>query len=279
MRKYRDKEGLFVAEGERCVMQLLERDSGTGVSAGAGAGSGHLRTSSASVLIEAVLLRVDGGTSAGSGTSPDNASTLPQGNWPVYQLEAADFDDLSDTESNQGILAIGRQTPETPAEVLVGKAGPLLALDGIQDPGNLGTIVRSATWFSAGGLLLGHGTVDLWHPKVVRSTAGATGAVAWCRGSLPDLLPQFEKHGWQVLLLNGGPDSVPLHTAAMPSRCLFVAGNEGNGLSGELLGRGWTEVRIDGDASRVESLNVAAAVNIALYAYSAGPGKESHQPE
>ncbi len=244
-----------------------------------GARSDHQRTSSTAVHIEAVLLRVDEGTGAGSGTSMDNARILARGSWPVYHLEAADFDDLSDTESNQGILAIGRQTPETPAEALFETGGPILALDGIQDPGNLGTIVRSATWFSAGGLLLGHGTVDLWHPKVVRSTAGATGAVAWCRGSLPDLLPQFEQHGWQVLLLNGGPDSVPLHTAAMPSRCLFVAGNEGNGLSKELLGRGWTEVRIDGDASRVESLNVAAAVNIALYAYSAGSGKQSHQPE
>lgn len=265
MRKYRDKEGLFIAEGQRCVMQLLERM----MAGNAG-------------LVEAVLVR-DGSEGLANIIQPVLREAaqrqMTETGVPVYQLSGHDFDHLSDTESNQGILAICRQPGETSADDLILAKSPILALDSIQDPGNAGTIYRSASWFSVGGLLIGQGTVDIWHPKVVRSTAGATGSIPYCRGNLDELMIKFEANGWDVWLLDSKPGSAPIQTLPVPQKCLIVAGNEGSGLSSALFTPGRQVVRIDGDAARVESLNVASAVTIALYAATAGGRKESGRGE
>ena len=143
----------------------------------------------------------------------------------------------------------------------------MVAFDAVQDPGNVGTIIRTAAWFGAAGLLLGHGTADPYHPKVVRSTAGATGALDYVKGDLAELLAKFENEDWQVYLMDGGSDSIELQSIKPGKKSVLVVGNEGNGISEEQFRTGRTSVRIPGDDAVVESLNAAIAMGIGMYGF------------
>lgn len=183
-------------------------------------------------------------------------------------IDEEHFAEVSDTDHPQGVLALCRMPEEQPVDKLHTKEGVIVALDAIQDPGNLGTIIRTASWFGAAGILSGKGTVDLFHPKVVRSTAGATGAIPHLNGGLPKLLPAFEDLGWSIVLLNKSKESVPLATVDHQARTIIVVGNEGHGIDERLMNRGRLQAEIPSATPqpKVESLNAAIATSIALYA-------------
>lgn len=193
----------------------------------------------------------------------------------VREVPRTVFDQLADTDAAQGIMLVCR-LPEALAEAeLLTKHGVLLALDGVQDPGNLGTLVRTAVWFGLAGLALGSGSVDLFHPKVVRSTAGATGVLPWMEGELPAFLSQASRSGWRVCLLDATPGAVSYDQVQPTGRDILVAGNEANGLSAEILQHTeFVRMRIEAgsDANHgsgvgvpgVESLNVAVASAIVM---------------
>ncbi|MEX2586102.1 MAG: RNA methyltransferase, partial [Balneolaceae bacterium] len=182
-----------------------------------------------------------------------------------YRLSKKDFESIVDTESPQGVAAVC-QIPETATtESLSVGNGVLIAMDAIQDPGNLGTMVRSAVWFGASGILCGKGTVDLYHPKVVRSTAGVTGLLPVSTGILGTELEKLESAGWNVLLLDAGPEASPLQHLPLPDRIVLVVGNEGNGIDSSLFDRERQRVAIEGNRDRLESLNAAVALSIVLY--------------
>lgn len=181
-------------------------------------------------------------------------------------LDAGTFAELSDTDTPQGVLALCHMPEETPIDIIRAVRPPLVALDAIQDPGNVGTIIRTAGWFGAGGILSGKGTVDLFHPKVVRSTAGATGALPYCNGNLASLLGVLEEDGWRVLLLNKSSQSVPLGTEEEAAKTVLVVGNEAHGIDPDLMeGRPQVEIPSATVPPPVESLNAAIAVSVALY--------------
>src|SRR6056297_3578167 len=231
--KYRKKEGLFLAEGERCVEQIVE--------------NGFLE-------VESIIL--EKGYRPGFEFEAD-----------AYEVEPSEFENLSDTDSPQGILAICKVPKE--AEVLhQNKSGLMVAFDAVQDPGNVGTIVRTAAWFGAAGLVMGHGTSDLFHPKVVRSTAGATGALDYIKGDLAELLAEFENEDWQGYLMDGGESSIDIKTADPAEKSILVIGNEGNGISAGFFADHRTAVRIPGDQTTVESLNAGIATGIGLYEFT-----------
>ena len=235
--KYRKKEGLFLAEGERCVDQIVENG-----------------------FIEIGSIILEKGYMPGFEYEAN-----------AYEVESSDFKSLSDTDSPQGILAVCKIPEETSLEQLKNGSGVILALDGVQDPGNVGTIVRTAAWFGAVGLLIGHGTADLYHPKVVRSTAGATGALDYMKGDLAELLGNFETNEWQVYLMDGGDDSINLQSIKPEEKSILVIGNEGNGISPGLFADHRTAVRISGDQTTVESLNAGIATGIGLYEFTKSP--------
>ncbi|MDZ7683189.1 MAG: TrmH family RNA methyltransferase [Fodinibius sp.] len=114
------------------------------------------------------------------------------------------FAEVSGYRYPQGVLAICRMPKEATVDTLVSQKGIIVALDAVQDPGNLGTIIRTATWFGACGIISGKGTVDLFHPKVVRATAGATGSLPFINSKLEDILPAFEQKGWPTYFLDAG---------------------------------------------------------------------------
>lgn len=234
-KKVRQEAGLFLAEGERCVEQILS--------------VGRLD-------VEAILL------SEASEWRPADE------NPDCYRLSKKDFESIVDTESPQGVAAVCRMTASATTETLSVGSGLLVAMDAIQDPGNLGTMVRSAVWFGVSGILCGKGTVDLYHPKVVRSTAGVTGLLPASTGTLATELKKLESAGWRVLLLDAGPGASPLQHLQLPDRTVLVVGNEGNGIDTSLFDGERQRVAIEGDRDRLESLNAAVALSIVLYEWS-----------
>ncbi|NBC27411.1 MAG: hypothetical protein GVY08_11150 [Bacteroidetes bacterium] len=234
MSKYRKRENLFLAEGERCVEQILQ--------------NGIIK------VREVVQVRE---------TAPKRF--IHESGVQVYSVSERELSEITDTESPQGVVAICETPVEADPAALTSAGGTLLAIDALQDPGNLGTIIRTASWFGINGLLFGKGTVDPFHPKVVRSTAGATGAIPYLSGDLESIIEPFEEAGWQVQLLDAGADSKPIQSLKPAERTLLVVGNEANGIRPNLFDEKRKRVRIDGNSGVVESLNAAVACSIAMF--------------
>ncbi len=232
--KYRKREGLFIAEGQRCVNQILQ--------------NGIIR-------VEAIVV----------GQNLNEVGLENPGNTPVYSLSTDDFMAMSDTENPQGLAAVCRIPEEADPARLSGTPGLVVAIDGIQDPGNLGTIIRTASWFGAKALFYGHGTVDPFHPKVVRSTAGATGSIPYVKGGHHELIAGLESNGHPVYLLDGSSSSISLKSINPEEKGIIVVGNEANGIDPELFKKNRAAVRIEGKPGHVESLNAAVALSIALW--------------
>ncbi|SHF02186.1 RNA methyltransferase, TrmH family [Fodinibius roseus] len=185
-------------------------------------------------------------------------------------IDEEHFANVSDTANPQGVLAMCRMPDEQPVTEMGAGEGIIVALDAIQDPGNLGTMIRTASWFGAAGMLCGKGTVDLFHPKVVRSTAGATGTIPHINGELSKLLSAFEELGWSIILLNKSKKSVSLSMIDSRLKTIIVVGNEGHGIDSRLMRDGRLQAEIPATAPQpeVESLNAAVAASIALYRFS-----------
>lgn len=175
------------------------------------------------------------------------------------------FAKISDTKTPQGILAVlAQQTYRR--EELLGNAPLLLLLENIQDPGNLGTILRTAEGAGVTGVILSPGCADLYQPKVVRSTMGSLFRVPFYRsGDLQREIRFLQEHKVRVYAayLEGSEryDAVSYREGSA-----FVIGNEGNGLTKETAAAADARVRIP-MAGKLESLN--AAVSAALLAYEA----------
>jgi TrmH family RNA methyltransferase len=143
------------------------------------------------------------------------------------------------------------------------QSGPLLAIAGVQDPGNLGTILRSAEAFGAGGVLLGEGTVSQFNSKVVRASAGSAFRLPIVQTSLAGTLDQMRDLGLR-LIATSSHKGVPLDQATLTGPLAIFIGSEGAGVPRDLLGEMTEFVAIPHSPS-VESLNAGVAASIILY--------------
>ena len=141
---------------------------------------------------------------------------------------------------------------------------PTVILDGLQDAGNVGTILRSAAAFGFPQVLAMKGTAALWSPKVLRAGMGAHFGLRLLEGLEPDRLSALAV----PLLATSSHQGDYLHRAALPWPCAWVLGHEGQGVSAELAGRAAQFVRIVQPGGE-ESLNVGAAAAICLHASAA----------
>lgn len=180
---------------------------------------------------------------------------------PVRRLPDAELAELAGTDTPQGIIAVAEMPGSTlrTLDVLTGDA-VLLLLDAVQDPGNLGTLVRTAEALGAGGIVMLPGTVDPWNPKAVRAAMGSTFRVPIIPAGWEDLAPWLRERGYHVLAaaMGGAPVQRPR------GRVALVVGNEGAGISPETMEHADARVGIP-LRGRAESLNVAAAAAILLY--------------
>lgn len=171
------------------------------------------------------------------------------------------FRDLSSTENSQGLITLVRP-PAWSEEDLFTTPALVLVLDGIQDPGNAGTLIRSAEAFGATGVLLLKGCVNPWNPKALRASAGSL-----FRLPILDLLTSYDAIAaftrrdlplWTTLVGEGAP----LGQADLASACGIVVGSESHGICAEL--RRFSKTLTIPTRS-VESLNAATAGAIVLY--------------
>lgn len=186
----------------------------------------------------------------------------------VELVEDRVFKNLSDTMTPQGVLCVMRQMEYTLEDILAGNARGeeplLLLLEDIQDPGNLGTILRTGEGAGVTGFIMSRNTVDIYNPKVIRSTMGSVYRVPFLyMDSLDEVLPLLKECGITTYAahLQGKRD---YDSENYTKGTGFFIGNEGNGLTDALSSQAdvWIKIPMCG---RVESLNAAMATGILAY--------------
>jgi TrmH family RNA methyltransferase len=191
---------------------------------------------------------------------------LPQmaANVEILLLPDKLFDSSVPSETPQGVAALVHCKQFSVTDVLnTDSTGPLLAIAGVQDPGNLGTILRSAEAFGAGGVLLGEGTVGAFNSKVIRASAGSVFRLPLAKAKLAEALPQMKAQGLR-LVATSSHKSKALSEADLSGSLAIFIGSEGAGLPRELLAQ-MDEVVAIPHSSNVESLNAGVAASIVLY--------------
>ncbi|MDR3544117.1 MAG: RNA methyltransferase [Desulfosporosinus sp.] len=183
---------------------------------------------------------------------------------PFEEVDGRVLRKMSATEEPQGILAVVRQTNNSWSEIQIHPQTVLLILDGIQDPGNLGTILRTALASGIRHVCLTPGTVDLYNPKVLRSTMGALFSLVLLRGKQPEDILDFCRERGLSVLMGDVQGSSLYHTILPKGPLALVVGNEGKGPSPLFRSADVQRVTIP-MAQDVESLNVAIATGILLY--------------
>lgn len=179
------------------------------------------------------------------------------------------FEKLTDVEMPQGILAVVRQPQWNEAQVL-GRSRVLgIYGDHLQDPANVGTIIRTAAALNLSGVWLSHDSADHFSPKVVRATAGTLLRLPVFRTADLQAVRLSECRIYSAVLSSA--DKVPIREIqTIPSRLLVAVGNEGAGLSSEIMKASQVRFSIP-LAEGVESLNVAATVAISAFYFSGLP--------
>jgi len=168
------------------------------------------------------------------------------------------------SESPQGVAALVRWKEFSLDDVLAkAKSRPLLAIAGVQDPGNLGTILRSADAFDAAGVVLGEGTVSPFNPKVVRASAGSVFRLPLARTKLNHAVARFREDGLR-LIGTSSHKGVPLNQAKLDGPLVIFIGSEGAGLPRDLVSQ-MDELVVIPHSPRVESVNAGVAASIVLY--------------
>jgi TrmH family RNA methyltransferase len=238
-RKARERSGLFVAEGVRTVEELLA--SPLRIS---GALTCDLidRTPRGAVLVAAL-----------HGRGID-----------VVRVSEREFLSATDTEQPQGVLAVAEQPVHT-LDSAVPDAAPLrlLVLDGIQDPGNVGTLLRTAFALGVNATVALPGTVDPWNAKVVRSAVGMQFRHPTINCTEQELTTFLTARG--IVLWGADGAGTPVDRVTAPEKLALVVGNEGAGLKSSVREACADLVALP-MVPGAESLNVAVAAGIALFA-------------
>lgn len=236
-RKARERRGLALAEGVRLVEEML----------------------AAAVPCKGAV------SSPALETTPRGRAllaTLAERGVPVEAVDDRTLAELADTEHPQGIVAVYEPRAWSLDEMRPGGGAPLVVLDAVQDPGNVGTIARTALAFGAAGLVALPGTVDLTNPKTVRASAGALFRLPHAHLGPAPLLDWLHRHG--VALWATAMDGEPLEEDAPEAQVAIVLGNEGAGIDQLLLDAASRRVAIP-IRREAESLNVAVAAGILLH--------------
>ncbi|HRQ78944.1 MAG TPA: RNA methyltransferase [Gemmatimonadaceae bacterium] len=236
-RKARERQGLFVAEGLRTVEALL---------------ASPLRVRG--LLVSDTLERTPRGS--------ELLATIAARGLDLVRVSEADFASAADTEQPQGVLAVAEQPERRLDALALADGARLLVLDGIQDPGNVGTLLRSAAALGAAASVVLPGTVDPWNAKVVRAAVGHQFRHPPIAANIDELRAFLAAQ--DCALWGASADGAPAGTAPTPRRLAIAVGNEGNGLSAELRDACHEMVSIP-MAADAESLNVAVAAGILLH--------------
>ncbi len=185
------------------------------------------------------------------------------------------FNSAVPSETPQGVAALVRAKPFTLESILAKQPALLVITAGLQDPGNLGTIARSAEAFGVTGLLLGENTVSPWNWKAMRASAGSLFRLPNAKIELTTVLPEIKARGTRVLATSSHKGT-KISEADLSGAVAFVVGSEGAGVPKDVLAQA-DEVLVIPQSSRVESLNAGIAAAIVLY--EAARQRQADQPQ
>lgn len=234
---FRREEGLFVAEGTRLCADALR--SGAEVIT--------------ALFSESFL----------SG-SAEEAGMLSEGCGECFAVRDSIFCALSDTKTPQGVLFVVKRLDKTLDFDTMKKNGKILALESVQDPTNLGTILRSAEALGIDAVVLSRDCCDMYSPKVIRGSMGAVfrEPVMIC-DSMSEFVSEFNRYGVSYAAVLDR-DSLTVGECGFSGLSLCVLGNEGNGLSSDTVAACTNKLFIPMKGS-AESLNVSAAAAILIW--------------
>jgi TrmH family RNA methyltransferase len=241
LRRGRERRGLALAEGVR----LIEEALATGIA---------FRGAAIGPALE--------GTTRGKALK----AGLEGAGVPLLVVTDQELVELADTDHPQGIVAVIEPRPWSLADMPTGAGAVILVLDGVQDPGNVGTILRTTLALGGAGVVALKGTAELHNPKVVRGSMGALFRLPAVSASETDFLPWASQHGVELWVTEAGAEPPgPRLAGAPPSRPIaLVLGSEGAGVGASLRGHAARRVGVP-LVSGAESLNVAVAAGILLY--------------
>ncbi len=239
-RKYRDESRKFIVEGVRLVQEAIDSDF---------------------KVLEAYYTP-DINDHQGGKTL---LHRITEKTGQVTQTTAREMELISETVSFQGVLAVMKQKQFTVESVLTKSNSPsvVVAFDGVSDPGNLGTMIRTCDWFGIQSILLGTNSVELYNPKVVRSTMGGVFHLPIATGvDLLSTISKAKSMGYTVYVtdLNG---ETHFDRVQYQNKSLFVFGNEAWGVSDQV--KELADIRLSiRRYGAAESLNVSVACGVVL---------------
>lgn len=230
-KKYRDREQKFLVEGKHLVEEAYR--------------AGWLQT---------LIVR--------QGMNVPKHITIP-----VYEVTDEILERLSTLDSGESVMGVCA----IPADMNIHKdQTSWVLLDGIQDPGNMGTIIRTALAFGIQSVVLSNDCVDVYHEKVIRATQGAIFHLPLLRTNLMEMIATLHNDHIPVFA-TALQDAAALQQVSVPDRYALVFGNEGNGIRQAVLAQ--CDRRIKIEMAAFESLNVAVAAGIGMYYFQHQGGK------
>jgi TrmH family RNA methyltransferase len=247
----RTKSGLFLLEGPKVITEALEKGAFIEdvLVSESFFESGHLRNLVPTLYEEG---------------RPNDGQTKDR----IIVVPDIIFESLTGTETPAGLIALARQNEHNIEKIFAADKPLVVICDAIQDPGNLGTMMRTAQAFGASGMIITRGTVDPYNPKVVRSASGALLSLPlFMNLTVDEAITECTSRELVVVGLSTSGDK-PVRAMDFNRPCAVILGNEGQGLeeAAREMAADLVSIPIEPDC---ESLNVAAALAVVLYeAYS-----------
>lgn len=236
--KYRSLHQAYLIEGFRIVQEALKHPK----------------------QLQTIILRA----SSSENVDAQLADLISKDNLhPTILLNERLFSEISDTSNPQGVAAV-MSYPVHSIDFSSPKKQLILLLDALQDPGNLGTLIRTADSVKATAIILSKGCVDVYNPKVIRSTMGSIFRVPIlkCAHVTTDIL-KLRNAGFKIFASTASTQKTLFETQ-FPTKSVLMIGNEANGISEELLQLSDTSIKIPMLGS-IESLNASVAGSVIMY--------------
>ena len=235
-KKYREEENKFIIEGKHLIYECLKSD--------------YIRKTEKIYVGESF---------------EDNRiiNQIEKNNIPIEYISDREFKKISETKSPQGILAILNKK----SDIDKPEGNILFCLDTINDPGNLGTIIRTLWWFGIKDLLLSENSTDPYNSKCIRATQGGIFNINIRENlNLRENLIRIKNSGYEIFLMRlDSEDNIFDFRPVTDGKYCFVFGNEANGISDEIKNeKEFRSLKIP-SFSECESLNVASSVSVACY--------------
>ena len=234
-RKTREREGLVLVEGARAVAEAL--------------GNGARPR---------FALRTPDAPASTFGDLQARLAEVPD----LQEISQGEMRTLSGTETPQGVILVAEEPRVDPAEVWADPEGRIVLLDGIQDPGNVGTLVRVSAAFGCSAVVALDGTADLWSPKALRASAGTAFRIPLLREPWQEANRRLEE--WPGRLFAADAGGEPVAGSIRPTPWALALGGEGAGCRASLRDRADSALSIPMPGG-VESLNVGIAGALLLY--------------